>query len=59
MEAAKDVKLRGKIVMDARGLSSAMSAATGAKDHLIDLHYGSDGSYTSMGIITKNDIGKE
>jgi len=45
--------------MDARGLSSAMSAATGAKDHLIDLHFGSNNSYTSMGIITKNDIGKD
>jgi len=39
----KDVRLRGKTVMDARGLSSAMSAANGIKDHLNKLHNGTDG----------------
>lgn len=43
-EMTKDVKLRGKTVMDARGLTSAMSAANGAKDHLIKLHNGTGGN---------------
>merc|ERR1712000_299899 len=53
------VRERGKEVMNARGLSSALSAANGIKDHLKDLYFGTSGEYTSMGIIVDGNLGEE
>lgn len=43
LEASKSVTQRGAAVMNLRKLSSALSAATGIKDHLRDLYHGTNG----------------
>ena len=45
------VQVRGAAVMEARKLSSAMSAANACKDHLRDWYFGSGGRTVSMGIL--------
>jgi malate dehydrogenase len=41
---------RGAAIIEARGLSSAASAANAAIDHMRDWVYGTDGKWTTMGI---------
>jgi malate/lactate dehydrogenase len=47
------VQNRGKVVMDARGASSAASAAQAICDHMYDWHCGSGGRMVSMGVWTE------
>merc|ERR1712176_822098 len=52
------VQQRGKAVIDARGLSSAASAANACLDHVRDWLCGTDGRIVSMGVVsTDNEYG--
>jgi malate dehydrogenase len=51
------VAQRGTAVLNARGASSAASAANAAIDHLRDWLHGTDGRWVSMGIATNGDYG--
>ena len=51
------VAKRGSAVINARGASSAASAANAAIDHMHDWHLGSEGRIVSMGLISKGDYG--
>ncbi|MFT7520565.1 MAG: malate dehydrogenase [Kiritimatiellia bacterium] len=46
----KTVSTRGKAIIQARGASSAASAASAAVDHMHDWHHGTDGRIVSMSI---------
>ena len=48
---------RGGAIIEARGLSSAASAANAAIDHMHDWHVGTDGKWTTMGIPSDGSYG--
>jgi malate dehydrogenase len=48
---------RGAAVIDARGLSSAASAANAAIDHMHDWYLGTKGKWTTMGIASDGSYG--
>ena len=48
---------RGGAIIEARGLSSAASAANAAIDHMHDWVLGTNGKWTTMGIASKGDYG--
>jgi len=48
---------RGAAIIDARGLSSAASAANAAIDHMRDWALGSNGKWVTMGIPSNGDYG--
>jgi len=51
------VQKRGAEIIDARGASSAASAASAAIDTIRDLHLGSDDAWQSMGIVSDGTYG--
>jgi malate dehydrogenase len=54
----KTVATRGKAIIEARGLSSAASAAAAAIDHMSTLWHGTaEGDYSSMAIASKGEYG--
>jgi malate dehydrogenase len=53
----KDVAQRGKYVIQARGASSAASAASAAIDHMRDWALGSGGKLVSMGVVSSGQYG--
>jgi malate dehydrogenase len=54
----KTVATRGKAIIEARGLSSAASAASAAIDHMHDLWQGTpEGGFTSMAVVSKGEYG--
>ena len=57
-EFIKTVQERGKAIIEARGLSSAMSAASAAIDHAHTLFHGTPkGQWTSMAVISDGSYG--
>ncbi|MHC1730256.1 MAG: malate dehydrogenase [Syntrophobacteraceae bacterium] len=48
---------RGAAIIEARGLSSAASAANAAIDHMRDWALGSDGKWVTMGIVSDGSYG--
>jgi len=56
-EFLKRVAMRGKEIIQARGLSSAASAASAAIDHMRDWHLGSDGRIVGMAIVSNGEYG--
>jgi malate dehydrogenase len=56
-EFLKKVAMRGKAIIEARGLSSAASAASSAIDHMRDWHLGSDGRIVNMAIVSNGEYG--
>ena len=48
---------RGAAIIEARGLSSAASAANAAIDHMRDWALGSHGKWVTMGIVSNGDYG--
>ena len=48
---------RGAAIIEARGLSSAASAANAAIDHMHDWALGSDGKWVTMGIVSDGSYG--
>ena len=48
---------RGAAIIEARGLSSAASAANAAIDHMHDWHVGTNGKWTTMGIPSDGSYG--
>jgi malate dehydrogenase len=48
---------RGAAIIEARGLSSAASAANAAIDHMRDWALGSNGKWVTMGVPSKGDYG--
>jgi malate dehydrogenase len=48
---------RGAAIIEARGLSSAASAANAAIDHMHDWHIGTAGKWTTMGIASDGSYG--
>ena len=53
------VQQRGAAIINARKLSSAMSAAKAISDHLHDFVLGSDGRVVSMGVVSDGSYGVE
>lgn len=54
----KTVATRGKAIIEARGFSSAASAASAAIDHMHDLWQGTpEGGFTSMAVVSKGEYG--
>eukprot|EP00742_Colponemidia_sp_Colp-10_P002128 GILJ01002273.1.p1 GENE.GILJ01002273.1~~GILJ01002273.1.p1 ORF type:complete len:342 (-),score=47.80 GILJ01002273.1:115-1101(-) len=54
------VQKRGAAIIEARKLSSAMSAANAIKDHMYDwIHGTAEGSWTSMGVLSEGSYGIE
>lgn len=56
-EFKKVVSTRGKAIINARGASSAASAASAATDHMRDWWQGTDGRIVSMAIVSKGWYG--
>lgn len=57
-EFLKTVATRGKAIIEARGASSAASAASAAIDHMSSLWHGTaPGEFTSMGVLSKGEYG--
>jgi malate dehydrogenase len=57
-EFLKTVATRGKAIIEARGASSAASAASAAIDHMASLWHGSPaGEFTSMGVCSNGEYG--
>lgn len=56
-EFLKTVAMRGKAIIQARGASSAASAASAAVDHMRDWHLGSDGRVVSMALVSEGWYG--
>ena len=56
-EFLKTVSTRGKAIINARGASSAASAASAAIDHMSDWHLGSKGRIVSMGVVSQGQYG--
>ena len=57
-EFLKTVATRGKAIIEARGASSAASAASAAIDHMAALHSGTrPGEFTSMGVCSNGEYG--
>jgi malate/lactate dehydrogenase len=55
--AVQTVQKRGAAVIAARGLSSAMSAAKAACDHMRDWWQGTSGRWVSMGVHSDGSYG--
>ena len=53
------VQKRGAAIIEARGLSSAASAASAALDHMRDWIHGSAGAWVSMGVVSGGEYGIE
>jgi malate dehydrogenase len=53
------VQQRGAAIINARGLSSAASAANAAIDHIRDWHFGTNGEWTSMAVPSNGEYGIE
>ena len=54
----KTVATRGKAIIEARGASSAASAASAAIDHMATWHFGTaEGDWASMGVISRGEYG--
>lgn len=54
----KTVATRGKAIIEARGASSAASAAAAAIDHMAALHHGTaPGDFTSMAVVSNGEYG--
>lgn len=54
----KTVATRGKAIIEARGASSAASAASAAIDHMHDLWHGTPkGAFTSMAVVSRGQYG--
>jgi malate dehydrogenase len=53
----KTVATRGKAIIEARGLSSAASAASAALDHMHDLWHGTPAGGSSMAIVSDGSYG--
>lgn len=53
----QSVAQRGTAIIQARGASSAASAANAALDHMRDWIHGSGGRWVSMGVFTEGDYG--
>ena len=53
------VQKRGAAIIEARGLSSAASAASSALDHMHDWIHGTNGSWVSMGVVSSGEYGVE
>ncbi len=51
------VAMRGKAIIEARGLSSAASAASAAVDHMRDWHLGTGDRIVSMAIVSQGQYG--
>ena len=52
------VSKRGKAIINARGASSAASAASAAIDHMAAWHFGTpEGEFTSMAVVSKGEYG--
>ena len=52
------VSKRGKAIIEARGASSAASAASAAIDHMAAWHFGTaEGEFTSMAVVSKGEYG--
>lgn len=51
------VQKRGAAIIEARGLSSAASAASAACDAVADWHFGTNGQWTSAGVVSKGEYG--
>ena len=51
------VQKRGAAIIEARGLSSAASAANAAIDHVRDWVHGTDGDWVSMGVPSDGSYG--
>ena len=56
-EFLPDVGKRGAAIIEARGASSAASAASAAIDHVSDWVNGSDGAWVSMGVVSDGSYG--
>jgi malate dehydrogenase len=56
-EFLQTVAKRGKAIINARGASSAASAANAAVDHMRDWHLGSGDRIVSMGIVSEGQYG--
>jgi malate dehydrogenase len=57
-EFLKTVATRGKAIIEARGASSAASAASAAVDHMASLFHGTaPGEFTSMAVVSKGEYG--
>lgn len=57
-EFLKTVATRGKAIIEARGASSAASAASAAIDHMASLWHGTaPGEYTSMAVVSRGEYG--
>ncbi len=56
-EFLKTVATRGKAIINARGASSAASAANAAIDHMHDWFHGTRGGIVSMGVPSKGQYG--
>jgi malate dehydrogenase len=57
-EFTKTVSTRGKAIIEARGSSSAASAASAAVDHMHDLWHGTaPGTFTSMAVVSSGQYG--
>lgn len=56
-EFLKTVATRGKAIINARGASSAASAASAAVDHMHDWWHGTNGEIVSMAIPSRGDYG--
>jgi len=52
-----DVQQRGAAIINARGASSAASAANAAIDHIYDLVHGTGGKWTSMAVPSNGEYG--
>lgn len=48
---------RGAAIIEARGLSSAASAANAAIDHMRDWNLGTDGAWVTMGVVSDGSYG--
>ncbi|MCB9665988.1 MAG: malate dehydrogenase [Alphaproteobacteria bacterium] len=53
----KTVAQRGKAIIEARGASSAASAASAAIDHMRDWHLGTGGDLVSMAVVSQGQYG--
>jgi len=56
-EFLKTVATRGKAIINARGASSAASAASAAVDHMRDWFLGAPGKIVSMGVVSQGQYG--
>lgn len=56
-EFIETVQKRGAAVINARKMSSAMSAAKAAADHVRDWWIGTSGSFVSMGVLSDGSYG--